>query len=102
MNLQAGYSSGHSRGHTIRGSRFAAGVRNHRTRHRRMVYQRHNHRSKRVSIHRFTSEAFAPVSNSAGQFVAFAPGSGNYNADGDNYDFPDVNSYKQSPAGRHS
>jgi len=50
----------------------------------------------------YTSEAFAPVSNSAGQFVAFAPGSGDYNADGDNYDFPDVNSYKQSPAGRHS
>ncbi len=44
----------------------------------------------------YTNAAFAPISNSAGQFVGYAPGSGDYNADGDNYDFPDVNSYKQS------
>jgi Carboxypeptidase regulatory-like domain len=34
-----------------------------------------------------------PIKNAAGQFVGTAPGSGDYNADGDNNDYPDVASY---------
>jgi hypothetical protein len=37
-----------------------------------------------------------PIKNAAGQFVGYAPGSGDYNADGDNSDFPDVKSYSYS------
>ncbi len=44
----------------------------------------------------FTSASFAPTKNSAGQFTGYAPGSGDYNADGDNYDYPNVTSYQQS------
>jgi hypothetical protein len=36
---------------------------------------------------------FSPLKNASGQFIGYAPGSGDYNADGDNYDFPDVTSY---------
>ncbi len=43
-----------------------------------------------------TKAAFSPLTNSSGQFIGYAPGSGDYNADGDNFDFPDVTSYKQS------
>ncbi|MCU1294946.1 MAG: Oar protein, partial [Bryobacterales bacterium] len=43
-----------------------------------------------------TTAAFAPIKNAAGQFVGYAPGSGDYNADGDNFDYPDVSTYKQS------
>jgi hypothetical protein len=40
--------------------------------------------------------AFAPLKNAAGTFTGYAPGSGDYNADGDNFDFPDVATYKYS------
>jgi hypothetical protein len=43
-----------------------------------------------------TNAAFAPLKNAAGNFTGYAPGSGDYNADGDNFDFPDVASYKHS------
>lgn len=41
-----------------------------------------------------TNAAFSPLTNSSGKFIGYAPGSGDYNADGDNFDFPDVVSYK--------
>ena len=44
----------------------------------------------------FTSASFAPLKNSAGQFIGYAPGSGDFNANGDNYDYPNVTSYQQS------
>lgn len=40
-----------------------------------------------------TSAPFSPLRNSAGQITGYAPGSGDFNADGDNYDYPDVASY---------
>lgn len=43
----------------------------------------------------FTGASFQPVLNASGQVVGLAPGSGDYNADGFNYDFPDVISYLQ-------
>jgi hypothetical protein len=36
-----------------------------------------------------------PLKDANGHFVGTAPGSGDYNADGDNFDFPDVVSYTQ-------
>ena len=44
----------------------------------------------------FTSAAFSPLKNGAGQFIGYAPGSGDFNADGDNYDYPNAASYQQS------
>jgi hypothetical protein len=44
----------------------------------------------------YTNAAFAPLKNAAGQFIGYAPGSGDYNADGDNFDYPNVSTYKQS------
>jgi hypothetical protein len=44
----------------------------------------------------YTSAAFNPLKNAAGQFIGYAPGSGDFNADGDNYDYPNVTSYQQS------
>ena len=38
---------------------------------------------------------FAPLKDSNGKFIGYAAGSGDYNADGDNYDYPDVASYNQ-------
>ncbi len=38
---------------------------------------------------------FAPVTDASGKFIGYAPGSGDYNANGDNLDYPDVSSYKQ-------
>lgn len=43
----------------------------------------------------YTNASFIPLTNSAGQYIGYAPGSGDYNADGDNNDFPDVASYHQ-------
>jgi hypothetical protein len=40
-----------------------------------------------------TNAPFAPLKNAAGQFIGYAPNSGDYNADGDNRDYPDVVSY---------
>ena len=37
-----------------------------------------------------TNASFNPLVNAAGTFTGYAPGSGDYNADGDNFDFPDV------------
>lgn len=44
----------------------------------------------------FSSAPFLPLTDDSGTFIGYAPGSGDFNADGDNYDFPDVNSYKYS------
>lgn len=41
-----------------------------------------------------TTAPFLPLRNSSGQIIGYAPGSGDFNADGDNYDYPDVLSYK--------
>jgi hypothetical protein len=43
----------------------------------------------------YTNAPFEPVLNSAGGVIGLQPGSGDYNADGDNYDFPNVTSYAQ-------
>ena len=42
----------------------------------------------------YTSAPFAGVKNAAGQVVVYAPNSGDYNADGNNFDFPNITSYK--------
>ena len=44
----------------------------------------------------YSSAAFSPLKNSTGQFIGYAPGSGDFNADGDNNDYPNVTSYQQS------
>lgn len=44
----------------------------------------------------WTTAPFIPVTNSSGQFTGFAPGSGDFNADGVNFDFPNVSSYSMS------
>jgi hypothetical protein len=41
----------------------------------------------------YTGAAFSPLRNAAGQITGYAPGSGDYNADGDNFDYPNVSSY---------
>jgi len=38
---------------------------------------------------------FDPLTNAGGKFIGYAAGSGDYNADGDNFDFPDAGSYAQ-------
>jgi hypothetical protein len=43
----------------------------------------------------YTGASFQPILNSSGQVIGLAPGSGDYNADGFNYDFPNVTSYSQ-------
>jgi len=43
----------------------------------------------------YTNASFQPVLNGAGNVVGLAPGSGDYNADAFNYDFPNVVSYSQ-------
>ena len=40
-----------------------------------------------------TSAAFSPTRDANGNFTGFSPTSGDYNADGDNYDYPNVTSY---------
>jgi Carboxypeptidase regulatory-like domain len=40
-----------------------------------------------------TNAPFAPLKNASGQFIGYAPNSGDYNADGDARDYPDVLSY---------
>ncbi len=42
----------------------------------------------------YTDAAFQPVSNAAGIFTGYAPGSGDFNADGYNNDYPNVSTYK--------
>ncbi len=42
----------------------------------------------------YTSAPFAGVKNAAGQVVGYAPNSGDYNADGLNFDFPNITNYK--------
>ncbi len=43
-----------------------------------------------------TSDSAAPCPSAANPAVGYAPGSGDYNADGNNLDYPDVVTYKQS------
>jgi Carboxypeptidase regulatory-like domain len=43
----------------------------------------------------FTNASFQPTLNAGGQVVGLQPGSGDYNADGFNYDFPNVANYSQ-------
>ncbi len=38
---------------------------------------------------------FAPLKDASGKFTGYAPGSGDYNADGDNFDYPDAQNYSQ-------
>ena len=40
-----------------------------------------------------TTATFAPLKNAAGQFVGYGTGSGDFNANGDNNDYPNVQSY---------
>jgi hypothetical protein len=47
-----------------------------------------------------TNAPFNPIKNSAGQFIGYAPNSGDYNADGDNRDYPDVLSYSYKTSRR--
>lgn len=47
-----------------------------------------------------TNAAFSPVTNDSGQYVGFSASSGDYNADGDNFDFPDVSNYSQGTSRR--
>jgi len=49
----------------------------------------------------YTGAAFAPLRNGSGQIIGYAPGSGDFNADGVNYDFPNTGSY-QTPSNRNS
>ncbi len=42
----------------------------------------------------YTSASFQPLRNGAGTVIGFAPGSGDYNADGFNLDYPNVSTYK--------
>ncbi len=42
----------------------------------------------------YTGAAFQPIKNASGTFIGYAPGSGDYNADGVNYDYPDVSTYQ--------
>jgi hypothetical protein len=44
----------------------------------------------------YTTAPFSPLRDSGGQIIGFAPGSGDFNTDGDNFDFPDVSSYNMS------
>jgi hypothetical protein len=44
----------------------------------------------------YTNAAFAPTEDANGTFTGYAAGSGDFNADGDNWDFPDVASYSYS------
>jgi hypothetical protein len=39
---------------------------------------------------------FLPLKNAAGQFIGYAPGSGDYNADGDNRDYPNAAGYGEA------
>lgn len=48
-----------------------------------------------------TNAPFEPITNSSGQFIGYAPGSGDYNADGDDLDYPDVANYSQGTS-RHA
>lgn len=49
-----------------------------------------------------TNAPFEPVVDpNTGKYVSYQPGSGDYNADGDNYDYPDVQSYSQGTS-RHA
>jgi hypothetical protein len=48
-----------------------------------------------------TNAPFEPITNSSGQYIGYAPGSGDYNADGDDFDFPDAASYSQGKS-RHA
>lgn len=40
-----------------------------------------------------TNAAFSPLVNASGTYTGYASGSGDYNADGDNFDFPDAQTY---------
>ncbi len=41
----------------------------------------------------YTGASFSPLRNSSGQIVGYSPGSGDFNADGDNFDYPNVATY---------
>jgi Carboxypeptidase regulatory-like domain len=46
----------------------------------------------------YTNAAFNPIVGPGGTYTGYAPGSGDYNADGDNFDFPNVSSYHYATA----
>jgi hypothetical protein len=43
-----------------------------------------------------TNAPFLPFKNASGSIIGYAPGSGDFNADGDNYDYPNVASYTEN------
>ncbi|MGD0891686.1 MAG: TonB-dependent receptor [Terracidiphilus sp.] len=47
-----------------------------------------------------TNAPFEPLTNSSGTFIGYAPGSGDFSANGDNFDYPDVLSYAQGTSHR--
>jgi hypothetical protein len=48
----------------------------------------------------YTTAPFQPQLDSAGNVIGFLPGSGDYNADGNNYDWPNVNRSYSTPSSR--
>ncbi|MGH9604824.1 MAG: hypothetical protein ACRD3N_03900, partial [Terracidiphilus sp.] len=48
-----------------------------------------------------TNAPFEPTTNASGQYIGYAAGSGDYNADGDDYDYPDAANYAQGKS-RHA
>lgn len=53
-------------------------------------------------INVYTSASFQPIVDpNTGKYVGYAPGSGDYNADGENNDYPNVTSYSQGTS-RHA
>ena len=47
----------------------------------------------------YTTASFQPLKNASGTFIGYLPGSGDYNADGFNLDYPNVSTY-QIPSSR--
>jgi hypothetical protein len=47
-----------------------------------------------------TNAPFEPLTNAAGTFIGYAPGSGDFSANGDNLDYPNVTSYAQGTSRR--
>jgi hypothetical protein len=48
-----------------------------------------------------TNAAFNPIVGTGGTYTGYASGSGDYNADGDNFDFPNVSSYHYATGRRN-
>jgi hypothetical protein len=44
----------------------------------------------------YTGASFIPLTNASGKFIGYAPGSGDFNANGDNLDYPNVSNYAEA------